>query len=104
MGLSWRRSRFCSRHDKAVTRWHYRRCKHYVLVLDEFLSGDLLRAGNQLYRIAAEAYRLSRNGDQVMSLGQRDTMFYALRRWERASGSAPKSPAAGETAATGRGG
>jgi hypothetical protein len=76
---------FCSRHDKPVTRWHYRRCKHRVLVLDELVSGELLRAGGQLYRIAGEAYRLSRNGGQVMSLGQRDTMYYALQRWERAA-------------------
>ena len=83
VNLIW--PRFCSRHDRAVTRWHYRRCKHPFIVLDEVITGEIAAAGNQLYGIARIAYRLSREGDQVMSLGQRDTMFYALQRWERAS-------------------
>ena len=83
VNLIW--PRFCSRHDRAVTRWHHRRCRHFAIVLDEVITGEIAKAGNQLYGMAMIAYRLSRNGDQVMSLGQRDSMYYALQRWERAS-------------------
>jgi len=95
VNLIW--PRFCSRHDRAVTRWHYRRCKHYALDLGELISAELIQAGNQLYRSALAAYRLSRKDDQVMSLGQRDTMHYALQRWERASRVAGKPGSAGDS-------
>lgn len=80
---NWVWPTFCTHHDRAVTRWHHRRCKHYAIVLDEPTTADLLRAGNLLYDMAKLAYDLSRADGKVMSLGQRDSMFYALSRWEK---------------------
>jgi len=74
---------FCARCDKAVTRWHYRRCKHYAIVLADLVGDEVLKAGTQLHRAARVAYDLSRQ-DKLMSYGQKDTMFYALQWWERA--------------------
>ena len=78
------RSRFCGRCDRAVTRWHHRRCQHYAIVLTDVISAEVTAAGSQLYEAAKVAYDLSRQ-DKLISYGQRDTMFYALQRWQRAT-------------------
>lgn len=86
---NWRGGKRRSRGTpEEVYQWHYRR-EH--IARDDIQdaaasSGQLRAAGSQLYRAAKIAYDLSRDNDQVMSLGQRDTMFYALKRWEKFTG------------------